>query len=36
MFIIFLALNLDGLSLLSASNTEPVSRNFSVSLRTAL
>lgn len=32
----FSPLNLDDLSLLSASNTEPVPRNFSVSLRTAL
>jgi hypothetical protein len=32
----FLSLHLDGLPLRSASNTEPVSRNFSLSLRTAL
>jgi hypothetical protein len=32
----FLSLSLDGLPLRSASNTEPVSRNFSISLRTAL
>jgi hypothetical protein len=36
MSIYFLSLGLDGLPLRSASNTEPVSRNFSVSLRTAL
>jgi hypothetical protein len=36
MSINFLSLSLDGLPLRSASNTEPVSRNFSVSLRTAL
>jgi hypothetical protein len=36
MSINFLSLNLDGLALHSASNTEPVSRNFSISLRNAL
>jgi hypothetical protein len=36
MFISFLSLSLDGLPLRSTSNTEPVSRNFSVSLRLAL
>jgi hypothetical protein len=36
MSINLISLKLDGLPLRSASNTEPVSRNFSVSLRTAL
>jgi hypothetical protein len=36
MSINFFWINLDGLSNRSASNTEPVSRNFSISQRTAL
>jgi hypothetical protein len=36
MSINFLSLNLDGLPLCSASNTEPVSQNFAISLRTTL
>jgi hypothetical protein len=36
MSINFLSLSFNGLPLHSASNTEPVSRNFSISLRTAL
>jgi hypothetical protein len=35
MSINFLSLNLDGLQILSAINTEPVSRNFTINVRTA-